>query len=438
MKIAIDGKTYTTLRNLSFAPECDVASFSLPVNEFSADILTEDSPVGMVGQMVALYDDLGQLWANYWCTFAERVDAQILQIKGQSKLSLLDRKTASAKMYSDATVGDELTTLLTSGMGADSFEIASSVANKTFSGFCPKQTIRERVLNICLACGLVVNSCFADKIQVTEIDETETQVPLEETYWRPTVNYRDPVTAVRATAYGFTEGAPQQGDRTVEANGHTYIVTAQEVTLSNPEVPVTAAENVVEVSDCMLITTTNVDDVLSHLAKYSFPRGRVELECINNRSYSPGQKLTVHTDDVMLYTGYAQRFNFSFGVQAKSAIELTACDSVAGAKLTVKYIWDGVNLGKRVYVFPVGYQYSIENPYLDKQINKHRYIFRPTTEAVTGTMTAQGATVTVQYATALDLYKKNGKRVLYIISVDKLTTETFEEDGVTKTKVVIS
>ena len=54
----------------------------------------------------------------------------------------------------------------------------------------------------------------------------------------------------------------------------------------------------------------------------------------------------------------------------------------------------------------------------------HRYVLRPTTEAVTGTMTSGGATATVSYEAALDLYEG----VLTVSNVDEITTQT--EDNV--------
>jgi hypothetical protein len=125
--------------------------------------------------------------------------------------------------------------------------------------------------------------------------------------------------------------------------------------------------------------------------------------------------------------------DYRFGLQAMSQVELVGCQDADTAKLTVKYVWDGINLGKKVYYLPIGYTYRIENPYLDKKMNQHRYIFRPLTAELSGVLSKK-TTVTVEYAVALDLYQ----RTLSIYSVDALREETFEEDGVTKTRLVIS
>ena len=62
MKIIINSKTYTKRKSLKFDPETDIAGASLVVNEFSADIYTQDNiPVGV---NAFLYDDKNTLWAK--------------------------------------------------------------------------------------------------------------------------------------------------------------------------------------------------------------------------------------------------------------------------------------------------------------------------------------------------------------------------------------
>ena len=65
--------------------------------------------------------------------------------------------------------------------------------------------------------------------------------------------------------------------------------------------------------------------------------------------------------------------------------------------------WGTVQVAKRVYYFPKGYTYSITTEYIDQRISGHRYIFRPTTATVTGTLSAD-ATQNVSIEVALDYY----------------------------------
>ena len=431
MKLILNSTTYTKLSNVHFAPECDITCASLPINEFSADIKSDTAPSFTPPGFVELRDEQNTLFAKYQIESILNIAPGLYRLRAVSPLRFLEKIKVPAVMYSAATVSTELSRLLDLGMfGTGAYSIDSAVGSRTFSGFCPEQSVRDRVLHICLATGIFIRSFGSDKLQVIDWDETVSIIQLEDTYWRPEPSFRDHLDAVKAKAYTFTEGTPQQGDTSVEASGHTYIVTAQESILSKMPNSSGITDNAVDVSQCMLINSNNVDDVLSRLSKYYFYSLQVSAAILNNGAYWPGDKLTVPTAVDKLTTGYAQRMDFSFGVQAKAALTLVGCTSAAAVKLTVKYVWDGINLGKKVYYFPVNYAYSVANPFLDKTMNKHRYIFRPTTASVTGTLT-EATTVTVQYSVALDAYKnEQGKRILHVLSVDSLTESTVGEAAV--------
>lgn len=418
MYVRIGNAKYTKIKNLDFAPETDVTGSKIPINEFTVDIITADDIRN--GAMAALYDDLDQLWARYWVTYAERMDRDTVQVRAQSRLILLGRRTMPAVRYSGAAVADVMADIF-QPLGAGAYTLDSAFAAKTINGFCPEQSARERLLWVCFVIGAYVKTYFTDKIEILPIDETETTVPLERTYWKPTVTYRDHVTAVKATAYSFRQGTPQTTDKWVTDGTDYYIVTEQAYTLSNPDVPATAEENVISVDGLMLINSGNVDEVLSHLAKYHFKRTSMEFDCINNGEYEPGQKLTGYPDEEQLLTGFAESCSFTFGLQAKSKIVLTACEEKAGARLIIQYVHGNTQIGKRTYYFPIGYQYAIQNPYLDWSMGDHRYIFRPKNQEATGTIAAGEQTNQQHYAVALDLNKKT--HVLKIVSVDSVTEE---------------
>ena len=102
MKIIIKNKTYTKIKNLSFSPEADISSTAIPINQFTADLYTEDDIE--VGVYAFLYDDNNNLWAKYWLVKSERVSKTVLRIEAQSILMLLDRFTLPAKMYSNTSI----------------------------------------------------------------------------------------------------------------------------------------------------------------------------------------------------------------------------------------------------------------------------------------------------------------------------------------------
>jgi hypothetical protein len=149
---------------------------------------------------------------------------------------------------------------------------------------------------------------------------------------------------------------------------------------------------------------------------------RVSLSVIDNAEYMPGQKLLVSRDDSSMAVGYVQQCSFSFGVQAKADIELAAASDRGSGNLVIKYMDGRVQIGMRTFLIPVGYQYSVLNPYITYSVPGHRYVYRPLNEYATGTITSGKTIDTQPCAVALDLYTET--KVLHIISVDAVEVTT--------------
>ena len=422
MYILIDQTTYTELRDLSFAPQTDVTGNSLPINEFAVSIITSDAIA--YGQYAELYNDVNTRFAKYWIVYAER-EGDAVRVVGRSDIALLDGVTLPAVMYNSEPIADVLDGVMVrqagGGMVASiDYSLASALSGVTISGYCPEQSARERLQWICFVAGAYVRSFFNGMTRIQPLDTTETLIPIEKTYWRPAIKYSDWVTAVRVTAFSFAAGTPQTTDEWVQVGSTYYIVTRQVFTLTNNEAPATAADNVVDIDGVYLVNAANANGILSYLALLYFRRAEITMDVIDNGEYRPGDRLMVYGAEDQLFVGYAQSAAFGFGKQSKATLQLVAVDTVEGAALRVTYKWGDLTLGMAKYVFPVGYSYSIQNMYLDRTMGGHRYIFRPTTDSITGTMVEGGLTVTVNYQVALDLYKN----ALHIISVDEVTEES--------------
>lgn len=415
--------TYTTLDNLSFSLETNVTGSSLPINGFSVEIYTTDSI--NIGSTVQLYDDLDQLWAEYECVRADVAPGGWMRIQARCWLWRLDEYVAEAVVFDGETVSDvmdDYDTRLLKIVGVD-----TELAAMELYGYLPEQSMRERFISIAFAIGGYFKS-WGGTVELLKIDDTATVIPATDTYLRPKpkVERLDPVSYVAINAWSVVEGTPQQGDQSAEVDGHTYILTPTPMELTQT-VPFIFESNGKKINDLAIINEDNADDVLAHMAKYYFPAVDCEFECINNRQYFPGDKVTVPLDGENAVTGYIERCDFAFGVQAKARLKLTACSDVPLAKLVIVYQWEGAELARQTYSFPVGYAYSVRTRALDVTTNSHRYVFYPRTGSVAGTMTAQGITATVVCDVALDLYKK----VLSVLIVDEVSVVEKTVDGET-------
>ncbi len=422
MKITINGITYTQIKNLSFAPEADIIGLELPINGFTADIITD--AVIDPGVNVFLHDDLNNLWAKYKLIDSVRKDPETLSITAESVLRRLERKTMNPAMYDEEPVYGLIQQIFR-GISSNDWTTTAAVNDKTVTGYFPKQTARERLQWICFTCGLFVRSFFYDRVVIKSIDSIVSPVPIEKVYWRPSLEYKDPVTTVKATIYTYEEGTPENTDEWVQVGNRYYIQTSQEISLINPDYPDNAEDNVVSVDDVTIVNPDNVSDVLSRLATYYFNRVEVNAEIINNKEFVPGDKIALPITDEDVATGYIKSTDFTFGLQAKSRIKLQQILMSKSSQLKIVYVYINKKLGSQTYVLPRNTNYQIENPYLDiaqgSGKNYKRYIYFPLQQYATGTLSAAKVTDEEDYDRALG---QNGKGILAIWSVDEATLTT--------------
>lgn len=424
MYVVIGANSYTEISNLSFAPETDVAGTQIPVNEFSVDVHTQDEFYD--GAETYLYDDMDNLWAHYWLIFAERISPEIIHIRAQSKIALLDRLTMNPVMYNNALVTDVLDAVFAPAGGNSAYTIANSMMRTRIDGFCPEQTARERLLWVCMVLRAYVKTFFTDTIDIMDAEDDETIVPISKTFWQPSTSYGDWVTHIRINEYSFTQGTPQTTDKWVTDGTDYWIVTTHEVILANPSAPMTAPMKMIDIKDVMLINEYNSSALLSFLAKYYFNRETVTLDAINNAEFMPGQKLLVYTDDTGHgAAGYLAKCSFSFGTQARAKMTLTAAEDRDFHTFVIDYVYDTRSILKQSYMFPLGYIYGIENPYPEATWDGHRHIYRPINDVTEGTVTADLEVVTEPLDIALDLELSSG--ILTVVSVDSADAD---EEGV--------
>lgn len=419
---ALEMADYEAIDRLSFAPSADLVGASVPINEFEADIHTEDDIA--VGAYAELYDDRQRLWAAYWVSYAEHIAAGVLRLRARSDIALLDRVTMDAVYYNERPVTRVLDQIMGEAVSVP-YTLDERLAGETITGFCPKQTARQRLLWVCFAIGGYVKACFNARVEILAMDDTAKVIPLQDTYWKPSLTYGDWVTGIRATAYSFEAGEPERGDEYVESvTGVKYIVTKSTVTLSNPEAPAAAPENIVDVDGVYLVNPQNVSAVLSRLSQWYFGRTEMDLACVDNGDFLPGNRVTAYADGEAMVTGYVTRATFAFGLQAKAALKLTAVETLPCARLVIDCVFGEIRVGRMSFTFPVGYAYAVENPWLDVALGGVRYILRPGSATAEGVIQAGENVNTQGYAEALAL--EDG--VLTITSVDAI--EEQEETGV--------
>lgn len=419
MKITIGGVEYTQIRNLSFAPETDITGGSIPVNQFFVEIKTDNTiPLGVNAY---LYDDADVLWAKYWITDVGTPNAGWSRVTAQSIILLLDRFTMPAAVYDNepvANVLDSIFSTITAVYPSETiYTLDAALSNAVVTGYCPEQKARDRLLWVVFCIGGYVKTYFNEYAEIVALDSTETLVPENKTFWKPEIDYSDYVTAVVVRAYTYTQGTPQTVDKWVQVGNNYYIETYQDYTLTNPDIPITVTDNVVKIEKVTLVNQANVTAILAVLSQYYFKRVEMSADLLNDGEYLPGDKCIVSSGD-MLVSGFIKSATFTFGGKGKrSQVRLVQSDSVEADNLTIQYLYDGNILTQRKYLLPVGYVYSIVNPYLDITSGLVRRIYRPLNVSASGTMVDGGVIDTEDTEIAIEAQNQ----IVYVISVDSVT-----------------
>ena len=402
---AEDYVKYERIRDLVFVPEADLTLSSLPVNQFTVEVMTSDDIA--VGAAARLYDDLDALWADYRVAKAERVDRETVRVLAQSQLMLLDRWTCPAKMYINDTVdvvAASLFELPASGhlypftIAVDEYYLTHPVS---VTGFCPEQTARERLQWLCLTVGAYVRQWAGFGLTIAPVpdlgDATEgTLIPVDKIFWKPSMATKDLTRSVRIEAcrnYDTVERPQLDQESATEADGTTWWFNREELEFENEDAPGEPGREVT-IDGVTLIHSVYAMSTLTRLALAYFRRREIVADVIDNGEYWPGQRVRVYIDENTVYAGAIRSCAFTFGTQARARLTLSADDMPEEmGRLTILYKNGDAVIGTRTYSFPVDEDYAVDNPV----VRRGRLEYIPDGGQVTGTMTGAGRTVEVRY-----------------------------------------
>lgn len=416
MYIKIRNGIFRTIRGLSFAPRVDVIGNGLPINEFSAEIVTD--AVISIGNYAYLYDNDGELWAKYWVVEAQKLSPSAVTVRCQSDIMILDRKTLPARMCDGNGVsGLSLIRECFSTFGLE-FSFSAKLLDKQIVGYLPEQTARERLQWICFTMGAFVKDCFGDMVKILPLPTETKHIQNNKVFYRPKIKYDDYVTAVSATAYAYTAGQPSTVDKWVSPDDeHYYIQTSTTAALQNTDAPENAPDNVIALDKMTIINADNISDILSRLSAEYFNRESLTADVLNDGTIQPGDRVSVFDGVENVISGYIQSASFVFGKAAKSAIVLTQTVSEKAVTVIVAYTYGGYVIARETYLFPRNTDYVLQSVYVDDTAQGIRRIYRPLKGSVSGnTGDKEITTAEVKCEIALE-YEDNN---LSIYSVDGL------------------
>lgn len=393
---------YGMLRSVSFNPEIDITLSSLPVCEFSVEIIITDGREIKKGQYIQLYDDKDTMYADYRIAKVEQIAEQVVRVLAQSDLALMDswvlescRVTNNVSISRWIYLFTHYDVYVKSGKQQKvPISYFDDTREITLDGFFPKQTMRERLQQICFAYGITVQQWFCSGIVLTRCTEIG-QIPLpgdlipaNDTYMYPQRQYLDPAGSFVAVNYhSWTTEKPigSPPEEIEDDDGVTWYYYSGPNEVKNDE---NDAGSVVTISDVMIINPDNLQEVLWRSWR-NFVAEEYIVDVINNGQYYPNLPVKFYYDtdgnlsNAIIIDGIITKCDFTFGTQNRAKLTIARIPDTTPQTVhctTVHYVYeytvddgDGgttektLALGRNEYYVPAGAMVSFDTPtiYID-------------------------------------------------------------------------
>lgn len=413
--ITVNGSMYSDLLSLSFAPEYDPTLATLPICEFEAKIITDDPAKDFDGQSADLYEIrfiTPKLMAGaYTISEAEQINENVVRIRAQSLLALLDKRVLAAGMFSfiqtdvfikrlftDPTVND-YDYIPVWDDDAPFIKVLNAYYSYSVYGVCQKHTARERLRLYCQAFGNYIqqwgnNSEYGLAIahkNISALTVTKVILPENTFYMQParrdssigtlTINrYANFTSNYHKESDGWEKYVIQEGwtdpntGLTFEEQAYYYQKSSTSKYVYNG-----ADQNcfdAVEIADNLL---TYYDYLFHDIQKTThFSHYIVELDVLCDgykngdtyyeRNYFPGDDVAFFAKDGTMYYGIVKSADYTFGTLARAKLTiLTDMKPVSPAYVDVNYRYNNggyhifgscrynIPPGEEVYITPPQY-----------------------------------------------------------------------------------
>lgn len=240
--------------------QIDNTSRELPTNTLDFKLSSRENVefIFQTKQQIAAYDG-NTLVGVFYIDDSSRQAENIYDIQCVDAIGVLENDPFPDAYYSSVNA----LTLAQAICGDFTVDMQVSLQSKTLSGILYGQNRRTALQQLCFALGAVADTSGTDKIKIFALG-SDTPVELDENRLRPggSVSKQPIVTAVTVTAHSYSTSGSGQG---IKINGVTYYDTTTTYTITNTDAPASEKPNVVEVSDCTLVSPSNLQEVTQKL-----------------------------------------------------------------------------------------------------------------------------------------------------------------------------
>lgn len=397
--------TNDMIKSLSLTQEADPTMTTCPTDAFTVEVC--DLTIDPTGIDVILRVD-GNNWGQFFVSDVEPERGNMVKLICKSLLYKLDRIMVAATYYpSGTTFYSAISALMPA---AFSYTFDSSVINIRLQGYCPQQSVRERIQQICFAtCTTVRTAYFTSMRFVPAAVTTTVLIPPENVYAFPTTTQAAPVTSIMVAYYILYTYDPGAADGTVVVGSTTYWYVKMLYTLQNSNIPAGATENIIKYDGGMLVNSTNAPTIALNLARV-FDQGKLSARVIWDasaqiaqwaQSLSVGGRFSIPIDGTRVFTGTLTSCRFSFG--ARQAADITVQYGKFPTPLytyTIQRACDGYNIGNKPIVSEGNAFCVITNPVINHRAGTTRLVALPPTPKATITTPASNSSMTQTYTKA--------------------------------------
>lgn len=237
MRVLINQTEYADVRKIDYNPKIDLYASSLPITQIGCEILANE----MINNDATLkfVDENDVVWASYRITSVEWAQMGVQRVKAEPDLSILDKTKMKAHMYSvyesqGSAFGAALEDILSPLTGR--YTVTMEVYALPLFGFAPKQTRRERLLWCLFTTGTYLAVNNEGRLEIKMLTATNLKlIPIQRTFWKPTISYTEMVTKIKLTAYKYDYGEPLLFEDYVTEDTNEDVVLAYGETYTPPQ-----------------------------------------------------------------------------------------------------------------------------------------------------------------------------------------------------------
>lgn len=323
----------------------------LTINTFGFTLVVQDDTKYLFQKQQKLNLFNGEkLLGSYYIDTATRKSQKSYDIKCYDLIGILEQTTFYGGIYNGVTAGSLLQKIF--GEVNVEYTVDEVTANKLIYGYMPILTRREALCWICMATGAVCDTTHSETVDIYRIDETVKRViGPESQYSGANIENTAIVTGLKLTSYVYTPvtdtvnvfGDVLNGSTLVEfieplhdlsisggtitesgtnyaritgtgskvtLTGQVYNVSTKIIEKNNPLIGALDIQNIIEVSECTIISTNNEEEVAQRILDYYLKTKKVNAKIVLGDN-DLGDTVTVATDFEGDITGVIEKIEIS-------------------------------------------------------------------------------------------------------------------------------